>query len=94
MKELIEFAGDIINNYNNVKKRFDVSPVEYIVWQALIKACSNEATEHNQSYVVTATTLLSEVNLSRETVRRSLYQLQEKGLAKKIGDNWLYIQPT
>lgn len=94
MSEFVQFAGDVISNYNTVKKRFDVSPVEYLVWLALIKACTKAASMPNQSYVVAANALLDEVNLSRETVRRNLYQLQAKGLATKVGDNWLYIQPT
>ena len=93
MSELVQFANSTLDNYNSVKKRFDVSPTEYLVWLALIKACSKAATIPNQSYVVSANALLDEVLSSRETVRRSLYQLQEKGLAKKIGDNWLFTQP-
>ena len=64
--------------------------MEYMVWHALIYTCSNANEEANQFMTVTIADIEREVRIKRETIRRALLTLNERGLAKQLSNRWIF----
>jgi hypothetical protein len=77
--------------YNEFVDHCPVTPIEYLVWHALVLAC-NEASQTQQLKIsVSLGEVTEHINLHREQVRRALVKLKERRLAQQLGPTWVYL---
>lgn len=76
-----------------MKAEYQLTPNEYMIWKALITACTKIYFETQHSNTVSIPDICRELNLNTSVVQKIITLLQNKGLAKQIGDRWVYI-PT
>ena len=87
----IDYAIQSVNHYNGVAEKHGLAPTEYLVWHALVAACSTmEERSDYYYYAVSIADVIRQIRIQRETVRRCLHNLAEKQLAKRIGDRWIF----
>lgn len=86
-----EYTNQTVEYYNAAATAFQLSPLEFLVWHALVFACSNtEERRDYHYYAVSIADVSRAVKVQRETIRRALFVLHEKGLAKRLGDRWMF----
>lgn len=88
----LEFSSVNVQRYHRAVEKYQLSPSEYLVWHGLVVACSysGERTDY-LCYAVSVAEVSRAIKIQRETVRRALWNLQEKGLAKRINDRWMFL---
>ena len=84
------FTNKIIHLFNHAADKHQLSPLEYMVWHALIYTCSNANEEGNQLMTASIADIEREVRIKRETIRRALITLKERGLAKQLSNRWVF----
>lgn len=86
----IDFSTEAVNGYNHSANEYDLLPSEYLVWHALVIACST--TEDNRSfyYAVSIADIARVIKIQRETVKRAVLKLEKNGLAKRVNDRWIF----
>jgi predicted transcriptional regulator len=85
------FSIKIVDTYNYSTALFDVSPSEYLVWHALVVACSNTDGSVNHYYAASIADVARAVRIQRETVRRALLNLEKCGLARRVNERWIFL---
>ncbi len=85
------FSAKTVDTYNYSTSLFDVSPSEYLVWHALVVACSNTDGSINHYYAASIADVARAVRIQRETVRRALLNLEKHGLARRINERWIFL---
>ena len=90
MQHDIDFTVQTITTYNNSANAFDLSPSEYLVWHALVYACSTEHGVIKQYFAASIADVSGAVKIQRETVKRSLLKLEANGLARRIQNRWIF----
>ena len=87
----IDYAIQSVIHFNAAAEKHDLAPNEYIVWHALVAACSTmEERSDYYYYAVSTADVVRQIRMQRETVRRCLMKLEAKQLAKRIGDRWIF----
>lgn len=90
MQQDNEYTNQTIEYFNAAALAFGISPLEFLVWHALVHACSNADNNLNHYYAVSIADVTRTLKVQRETIRRAIMNLHEKGLAKRIGDRWMF----
>lgn len=70
---------------------YGLTPNEYMVWTALITACTKIYLETRHSNSVSIPDICKEINLSNKIVQNIVEKLEEKGLAKRLRQRWVYV---
>jgi len=86
-----DFSTSIVKTYNHSENLFDLSPSEYLVWHALVVACSNVDGSINHYYAASIADVARAIRIQRETVRRALLNLEKHGLVRRINERWIFI---
>ena len=87
----IDYAIQSVIQFNAAAEKHDLAPNEYIVWHALVAACSTMGERSDYYYYAVSTAdVVRQIRMQRETVRRCLMNLEAKQLAKRIGDRWIF----
>lgn len=86
-----DFSTRTVETFNYSLALFEVSPVEYLVWHALVVACSNTDGSINHYYAASIADVARAVRIQRETVRRALFNLERYGLARRINERWIFL---
>lgn len=92
MERNIDFSAEAVNGYNHSANEYDLLPSEYLVWHALVIACST--TEDNGRYyyyAVSIADIARIIRIQRETVKRAVLKLEKNGLAKRVNDRWIFL---
>lgn len=71
MEPNIIFTTETITNYTRSVAEFNFSPPEYLVWHALVYACSTADINTNSLFSVSIADVARAASIQRETVRRS-----------------------
>ena len=91
MKHDSQYSIQTVEYYNAAATAFELSPMEFLIWHALVSACSStEERRDYHYYAVSIADVSRAVKVQRETIRRALFVLYEKGLAKRLGDRWMF----
>ena len=81
---------DTTRGYNDFTTKCDITPLEYLVWHALVYACSTEHGVIKQYVAASIADVSRAVKIQRETVKRSLLKLEANGLARRIQNRWIF----
>lgn len=84
------FSKKLVGDFRDAKAKHKLSVVEYLVWHALIATCMDIG-DVNIAQTTSVAAICDLSQLSRETVRRTLYVLADKGLAKRTNEMWIFI---
>ena len=84
-------AKEAVVYFNKFVSSCDVSPLEMLVWCALLEACKKTPSEDDMIMTVSITDLTEIVSLHREQIRRALNKLRDKKLARNVGGQWIYM---
>lgn len=85
------FSTKAVEAFNYSNALFDVSPSEYLVWHALVVACSNMNGSVNHYFAASIADVARAVRIQRETVRRALLNLERYGLARRVNERWIFV---
>jgi predicted transcriptional regulator len=85
-----EYTTKTIEYYNAATSAYGLSPLEFLVWHGLVHACSINDDSLNHYYSVSIADVARTLKVQRETIRRAIMNLQKKGLAKRIGNRWIF----
>jgi DNA-binding MarR family transcriptional regulator len=91
MKNTIERSKTIVEKYNEMNSEYGLTPTEYMVWTALITACTKIYLETKHSNSVSIADVCREINLSPKIVQKNIEILEVKGLAKRMHKQWVYV---
>lgn len=91
MKRTIERSKAIVEKYNEMNAEYGLTPIEYMVWAALITACTKIYLETRYLNSVSISDICREIKLSTKNVRKIIELLEEKGLAKRMQERWIYV---
>jgi hypothetical protein len=86
----IDFTTETIITYTRSVAEFNLSPSEYLVWHALVFACSNADKNTNNYFSVSIADIIRCACIQRETVKRALLRLEECKLARRIQNRWIF----
>lgn len=86
-----DFSTQTVARYNNSASLYDLSPSEFLVWHALVVACSHDEGSMNYYYAASIADVARAVSIQRETVRRALFNLERNSLAKRVNDRWMFV---
>lgn len=87
----INFSTEAVNGYNHSVNEYGLLPSEYLVWHALVIACSSTDNEKTYCYAVTIAEIARVIKIQRETVKRAVVKLEKNGLAKQVNDRWIFL---
>lgn len=90
MQRDIPFTNKIIHSFNHAADKHQLTAMEYMVWHALVYTCNDKLDGNGKSMTVKILDIELRVRLKRETIRRILFTLQERGLARKINGGWIF----
>jgi hypothetical protein len=81
---------DATRRYNEFVAKCEVSPLDYLVWHALIIACVKN--QKSDEYIISASIrdIGDHITVHKEKIRRSLLKLRNKELAQQISGQWIY----
>lgn len=91
VKNTIERSKAIVEKYNEMNAEYGLTPNEYMVWTALISACTKIYLETQHSNSVSISDICREIKLSTKNVKKIIELLEEKGLAKRMQERWIYV---
>lgn len=77
--------------FNEFVDHCSVTPIEYLVWHALVLACTKASGTQAITISVSLGEVADNINLHREQVRRALVKLKERRLAQQLGSTWIYL---
>lgn len=90
MSVIPSISLDTIRYYNNFTKKCEVTPLEYIVWHALVVACVQKIEDKDYMFSVSISDITIHINVHKEKIRRSLVKLRNKNLAHQMNGQWVY----
>ena len=90
MKHDSKYASKTIVYYNAAAANFQLTPTEFLVWNALVFVCSHTEGIGNHFYAASIADIIRTLKMPRETIRRAFMSLHKKGLAKRLGDRWMF----
>lgn len=85
-----KLASQLVDAYNHVATELNLTANELIVYCAVIHCCTNAVGMKGTVGAVMASQIKASLAMSRETVRRTLHALADKGLVRRIDDMWIY----
>ena len=85
-----KLASELIDAYNGVATKLNLTANEFIVYCAVIHCCTNAVAIKGAVGAVMMRDIQASLVMSRETVRRTLHHLEDMGLLKRIDDMWIY----
>ena len=85
-----KLASQLIAAYNQVATEVNLTANEFLVYCAVIHCCTNAVGIKGTVGAVMASKIKQSIEMSRETVRRTLYSLEEKDLVTRIDGKWIY----
>ena len=91
MQHNFDFSTEAVNGYNHSANKYDLLPSEYLVWHALVIACSTIEDNSNYYYAVSIADIARVIKIQRETVKRAVLKLEKNGLAKRVNDRWIFL---
>ena len=62
-----------------------------MVWRALINACIKKDLETQHSKSVSISDIGRELKINIKDIQKIISRLEKKGLAKKMGEGWVYV---
>lgn len=86
-----DFSTATVDSYNQSALLAQLSPSEYLVWHALVVASSNSDGSINHYYAASIADVARAIRIQRETVRRALLKLEQKNLARRINERWIFM---
>lgn len=87
----ISRAKEAVVYFNSFVSQCDVTPLELLVWCALVETCEKSPADDERMMTVSVTDVADTIFLHREKIRRSLNKLRAKKLARNVGGQWIYI---
>lgn len=85
-----KLASQLIDAYNHVSKELSLSANEFLVYCAVVHCCTKTTLIKGTVATVAASQIKACLAMSRETIRRTLHGLENKGLIRRIDDMWIY----
>ena len=85
-----KLAAKLINEYNRMAKELNLSANEFLVYCAVVHCCQSAASIKGTVGPIVMREIQTNLAMSRETVRRTLHGLEEKGLVTRIEGKWFY----
>lgn len=77
-------------DYNNFTAKCEITPLEYLVWHALVVACVRTINDKEYMLSVSIADVNMHINVHKEKIRRSLIKLRDKNLAQQMNGLWIY----
>jgi hypothetical protein len=84
------FTNKIVHFFNHASDKHQLSANEYMVWHALVYACSNTNDDIVDCCTVSIADVERTIRLKRETIRRALLTLAECGLTQQVNNRWIF----
>lgn len=81
---------DTTRGYNDFTTKCDITPLEYLVWHALVVACVRTINDKEYMLSVSIVDISVHLNVHKEKIRRSLIKLRDKNLAQQMNRQWIY----
>lgn len=91
MQHDADFSTQTVAHFNHSASLYDLSPSEFLVWHALVVACSHDEGSVNYYYAASIADVARAISIQRETVRRALLNLERNSLAKRVNDRWIFV---
>ena len=90
MQANMPFTNKVVHFFNQASDKHQLSANEYIVWYGLFYACCNPNDAIADYYTVSIADVERAIRLKRETIRRALIILAERGLAQQVHNRWIF----
>lgn len=91
LQQKIDFSTEAVNGYNHSANEYGLLPSEFLVWHALVIACSSIEDMKIFYYAASIADIARVIKIQRETVKRALIKLENNGLAKRVNDRWIFL---